>query len=133
MTNKIGIFDKPEVKFLVDIATEKIPVNGIWKTAIKLVLPALINGLDDRYGDRIPEPWQTYAEELITVTVQALEDKVLTEEELILITEKCATILNAEIDVPTLEEKEEAEAFLYILKSIASLIKGAVKDKKVVS
>lgn len=133
MTNKIGIFDKPEVKFLVDIATEKIPVNGIWKTAIKLVLPALINGLDDRYGDRIPEPWQTYAEELITVTVQALEDKVLTEEELTLITEKCATILNAEIDVPILEEKEEAEAFLYILKSIASLIKGAVKDKKVVS
>lgn len=133
MTNKIGIFDKPEVKFLVDIISERIPVNGIWKTGIKLVLPALINGLDDRYGDKIPEPWQTYAEELITVTVKALEDKVLTEEELDLIIGKCATILNAEIDVPILEEKEEAEAFLYILKSIASLIKGAMKDKKVVS
>lgn len=128
---KIGVLETQEGKFFAGIVAEEIPVNGVWKQGLKLTLPMLINGLDDKVGDKIPEPWQTYTEDLITALYEALQDKIITQEELDLILLKCSNIINAEIDLPLLSEEEEAMAFLFLLKSIASLIKSTFKKKEV--
>lgn len=128
--NKLGILTTEEGKFLARFISDEIPVNGIWKTGLKLVLPAFINGLDDKVGDKIPMPWQLHIEELVTALYVALQDKVLTDEELNDILTKCASIVNEQVDLPYLNEEDEAAAFLFLMQSIASLIKSAIKKKK---
>lgn len=129
--NKLGILTTEEGKFLAKIVADQIPVNGFWKIGLKLVLPPLLNGLDDKLGDKIPEPWQTYTEDLITALYEAFQDNIITDEELDLILQKCSEIINKEIDLPFLNEEDEAAAFLFLLKFIASTIKGALKKKQV--
>lgn len=128
--SKIGIFNRDEVDFLSSIVADQIPVNSFWKLGIKIVLPPLVDKLDDEFSDKIPEPWQTYAEEMVTLTVDVFKDKVVTDEEIDMVVAKCSDILNKEIDLPILEEEEEAAAFLFLLKFIAATIKGAFRKKK---
>jgi len=133
MTEKLGtkqgILHTDEGKFFAKIVAESIPVKGIWQQGLKLVLPSLINGLDDKVGDKIPEPWQSYTEDLITSLYDALQDKVITEEEEYIVVQKCATIMSAEINIPLIKEEDEVEAFLFLLKFIASQVKIAIKNK----
>ena len=128
--NKLGILTTEEGKFLAKIIADEIPVSGIWQTGLKLVLPAFINGLDDKVGDKIPMPWQFHIEELVTALYVALQDKILTDEELNDILIKCSNIVNEHVDLPYLNEEDEAAAFLFLMQSIASLIKSVLKKKK---
>lgn len=127
--SKIGVLETKEGKLFAGIIADEIPVNGAWKLGLKMLLPSLINGLDDKVGDKIPEPWQSYIEQLTTSLYDALLDNVVTEEELDNILSKCSTIINLEIDVPLMSEEDEALAFMFLLKTIASLIQGAFKEK----
>ena len=129
--SKVGILDSKEGKFFAGIIAEEIPVNGIWRQGLKMVLTSLINGLDDKVGDKIPSPWQEYTEELVTILYESLQDKVITEEEKTNILEKCSAIINEQVDVPLMNEQEEGLAFMFLLQSISSLIKGAFKKKDV--
>jgi len=97
---------------------------------LKLVLPALINGLDDKVGDKIPEPWQTYTEDLITALYEALHDNILTEEEEYIILEKCAEIMSAEINIPLIKDEDEVAAFLFLLKFIAAQVRSAIRKSR---
>ena len=126
--SKLGLFTPEEGKFFAGIMADEIPVKNIFiKQGIKLVLPAVINGLDDKVGDKVPEPWQSHIEDLVTVTYLALQDKVISDEESDKICEKCAEILNEEIDIPLMDEDQEAITFLFLIKTLASIIKGALK------
>lgn len=128
--DKLGIMTSEEGKFLAKIIADEIPVNGLWQTGLKLILPAFINGLDDKVGDKIPMPWQLHIEELTTSLYEAFQDKVLTDEELNDILEKCSGIVNEEVDLPYLSEDDEAAAFLFLMQSIASLIRSGLKKRK---
>lgn len=128
--DKVGLLTNEEGKFLAKIIADEIPVNGLWQTGLKLVLPAFINGLDDKVGDKLPMPWQKHVEELTTSLYVAFQDKVLTEEELNGILKQCTEIVNEEVDLPYLNEDDEAAAFLFLMQSIASLIKSALKKKE---
>lgn len=129
MGTKVGLMTREESNFLAKVIADEIPVNGVYQMAIKYVLPILFNSIDDRIGDKLPEPWQTYTEELITGIYTALQDKVLTEEELDVLIDKVANVLNAEVNLPLLEENDEVVVFMYLLKFIAAQLKVILKKK----
>lgn len=127
--SKVGLMTKDEAQFFGKLIAGEIPVNGVYKIALNFALPALLNGLDDKIGDKLPEPWQTYTEDLLTSVYNALQDKVLTDEEIATIADSVATILNVQIDVPLIDEDMELVAFQYLLKYIAATIKNIITKK----
>jgi len=127
--SKLGLMTKEEAQFFGKLIAGEIPVKGVYKSALNFALPALVNGLDDQLGDKLPEPWQTYAEDLITSVYTALQDKVLTDEEIGVITNNIATVLSAEVHIPLIDEEIELEAFQYLLKYLASTIKNVITKK----
>ena len=129
--SKVGLMTKEEGQFFGKLIAGEIPVKGVYKVALNFALPALLNGLDDKIGDKLPEPWQTYTEDLITSVYTALQDKVLTDEEISTITNKVATVLSAEVHVPLIDEATELEAFQYLLKYIAATVKNLITKQKV--
>jgi hypothetical protein len=129
--SKVGLMTKDEAQFFGKLVAGEIPVNGVYKVVVNFALPALLNGLDDKIGDKLPEPWQTYTEDLITSVYNALQDKVLTDEEITTITDKVATVLSAEVHVPLIDEATELEAFQYLLKYIAATVKNLITKQKV--
>ena len=120
---KEGLATRQEIKFLVDFAMGNVKLNIIYSTGIKLILPAVIDAIDNKVGDKLPEPWQTYTENLITSVYEALQDKVITDEELNQILEDVSQVLAAEIDIPLLEESDEILAFEYLLKFLAAQVR----------
>lgn len=129
--SKVGLMTKDEAQFFGKLIASEIPVKGVYKLALNFALPALLNGLDDNIGDKLPEPWQTYTEDLITSVYTALQDKVMTDEEIATITDKVATVLSAEVHVPLIDEATELEAFQYLLKYIAATVKNLITKQQV--
>ena len=127
--SKKGILTKEEEKFFGKLIADEIKIGGILGTAIKLVAPMLIRMPDDNFGDRIPEPWQTYLEQLTSMVFIALQDGVITKEEEVEIATYCSRIMNVEVDLPLLEEDDEAVTFLFLWKWIASLLRKLVREK----
>lgn len=124
---KVGIYTDVEGRFFAKVVANQIPVSGISKTAIKLVLPMLMNGVDNKVGDKIPEPWQSHAENLTTKAYEVFQDGVITDEEREGTITLCAEILNQEIDVPLIDEADEALLFITLLQVIAGAVLGAIK------
>lgn len=127
---KEGLATRQEIKFFVDLISENFDFGFVYNTGIKLILPILIDSIDNKVGDKLPEPWQTYAEDLITSVYEALQDKVLSEEEVEEILSNVAKILAAEINVPLMEEADEVMAFEFLLKFIATQIRVAIKNRR---
>lgn len=132
MTNgkKEGLATKEEVKILWKVASGNLPVPKVIKPVLAMLLPGFIDGLDNKYGDNIPEPWQTHLENMTTMVVAAVEDKVITKEEADEIAAYMAVVIDEKIDVPLIGDDVEAVVFLETSKLIAALIYGAVAKKK---
>lgn len=116
---KAGLATKEEVKVLWQVASGKINIPLVLRPIANIVIPSFIDGLDNKVGDRIPEPWQTHCENLVTLTVAALEDKVITIEEAHEISDYAAVVLNEKIDLPLIGEDTEAVMFMELLRMIA--------------
>jgi len=125
--SKIGILETKEGKFLGTFVADKMPVNGFWKQGLKMLLPAMINGFDDKFGDQIPEPWQTHLENLTTILYEVLQDGIVDENEIEIVQDLCANIIAEEVDTPLLNGQEEVAAYLFLIKSITSLVLTAFK------
>jgi hypothetical protein len=126
---KEGLATKEEIKVLWKIASEELPIPAILKPISNLVIPNLLDGLDNKVGDRIPEPWQTHCENLVTMVVKAVEDKVITEEEVEAITAYLAIVLDEHIDLPLLGDDAEALIFLETMRMLAVFLYNAMKKK----
>ena len=122
-----GLLTEEQEKFFAGVIADEVPVSGLWKLSLKWTLPILVGAIDDNYGEKVPEPWANYARQLFTSTYLALQDGKFSEEEQEQIVTLCADILNKEIDIPLLEEDDEAVVFLQLLKLIASLLKKGFK------
>ena len=127
---KEGLATKEEIKILWDLADDLIPIPGWLKPIVSITVPGIIDGMDNKVGDRIPEPWQTYCEDLITMTVEAAKDKKFTIEECEAIASYAAKVVDEKIDVPLLEDDIEAIMFLEIFRLLATSLYGmATKEK----
>jgi hypothetical protein len=125
--SKVGLLTKDEEQFYGKLIAGELGVGGILGSALKLVAPMLLRIPDDNWGDRIPEPWQTYLETLTTMVYESLQDNGITVEEENEIVLYCTKVMNAEIDVKWIDENDEEAAFLYMWKWIASLLRKFVK------
>jgi hypothetical protein len=129
MNSKVGLMTPQEAKFFAKLIADVSGLKGFNKIVASLVFPALLDGIDNKIGDKLPEPWQTYAEDLITATYTALQDGVLSDEEIDTITNSISAVLGAEIHVPLVDQEIEIETFQYLLKYLASTIKGMIAKK----
>ena len=124
---KQGLFTPQEVKVVWKLAADKLPIPVLLKPIANLFIPNMLDNLDNKVGDRIPEPWQTHLENVITMVVTALEDKEITEQEAKDIAVYCAMVIDEKVDVPLLDDDTEAVVFLETFKLLVALIYGAVK------
>ena len=104
---KEGLATKEEIKILYNIISGELPIPALLRPVANLVLPGMIDGLDNKVGDRIPEPWQAHCETLVTMVVNALEDKVITEAEVSEIMDYAAKVADEKIDLPLLKDDTE--------------------------
>ena len=128
--NKERLATKEEMKVLWKIVSGELPIPGILKPIANLVMPGILDGLDNKVGDRIPEPWQTHCENLVTMTVNAVEDKIITQEEVEGVMEYAAKIVDEKIDIPMLDDDVEAIVFLETFRLLAALLYSAFKKKE---
>lgn len=128
---KEGLATKEEIKVLYNAVSGELPVPTLLKPVANLVIPGLIDGLDNKVGDRIPEPWQTHCENLVTMTVEALKDKVITQEEVTQVLEYAAKVADDKIDIPLLADDTEAIVFIELLRLTSVLLYSGFTKKKV--
>ena len=126
---KEGLATKEEIKVLWQVASGVINIPVVLRPIANIVIPSFIDGLDNKVGDRIPEPWQTHCENLVTLTVAALEDKVITVEEAQQISDYAAVVLNEQIDLPLVGEDIEAVMFMETLRMLAVFLHGLLHKK----
>ena len=127
--NKEGLATKDEIKVLWSIASGELPIPTLVKPIVTMLLPGFIDGLDNKYGDKVPEPWQSHLENMVTMVIKALEDKVVSEQEAEEIAAYMAVVIDEKIDIPYIDDETEAIVFLEVTKLIASLIYSAFKKK----
>jgi len=128
---KEGLATKEEIKVLYNAVSGELPIPTLLKPVANLVIPGLIDGLDNKVGDRIPEPWQTHCENLVTMTVEALKDKVITQEEVTRVLEYAAKVADDKIDIPLLADDTEAIVFIELLRLTSVLLYSGFTKKKV--
>lgn len=128
--NKKGLVTKEEVKVLWRVAKGFIPMPKLVKPIADIVMPSLIDGIDNKYGDRIPEPWQSYLENLTTLVVKAVEDGVVTKEEAVEISDYAATVMNEQIDLKFFEKDTQLLIFVETLRMLAVFLYGFLNAKE---
>ena len=126
---KEGIATKDEFKILWDLVDDKLGIPGILKPIAKLAVPGILDGIDNKVAERIPEKWQIHCENIITMTVKAVEDKVITKQEANEIAEYCAVVIDATIDVPLLNDDVEAVMFLELFRLLSTGLYSLAKEK----
>ena len=125
--SKKGLLTKKEIKFFTNFLLGKIKVKGLLGKAMKWLLPSLLDKLDDNFGDRLPEPWQTFTEEIFTKLYMAMRDKVISDEEAADMIAYCEKIINEKIDLPMIGEDGEAVIYMTSLKTLSSYLRKALK------
>jgi hypothetical protein len=126
---KEGIFTRDEMKTTWKLVSEKLPIPAVLRPIANLVVPGMLDGLDDKVGDRIPEPWQTHCETLVTMAVKAAEDKIITQQEVEEVASYVAMVVDEKIDIPLIPDDTEAIIFLETFRLLAALLYGVFKDK----
>lgn len=127
---KDGLATKGEIKVLWKIAQDELPIPGWLKPILSITLPGIIDGIDNKVGDRILEPWQSHCEELVTMVVEAAEDKVFTKEEIEAIMVKAGSIVDERIDIEFLADDMEAIMFLELFRMLGAGLYAALHRKK---
>ena len=120
--SKKGWFTKEEGKFFAKILAGMLPVKGIFGKALKWILPIALNTIDDKFGDKVPEPWQTYIENLVTMVYTAANGKAMTAKEKEDIKMYCVRVMNVGIDIPFVDEDAETTIFMKAWQFAASII-----------
>lgn len=127
---KEGLATKEEIKILYTAFSGELPVPTLLKPITNMVIPGLIDGLDNKVGDRIPEPWQSHCETLVTMVVDALADKKLTEAEVVGVMEYAAKVADEKIDLPLLNDDTEAMVFCELLRMAGVLLYTSFSKQK---
>ena len=128
--SKEGLATKEEIKVLWKVVSGELPIPKLLKPVADLTVPGILDGLENKVGDRIPEPWQSYCENLITMVVKAVEDKVVTSKEAEEIALYAAKVSNEQIDLKILGNDLQALMFEELFRLLAILLFGVFTKKK---
>ena len=124
-----GIITKEMEAFWGKLIADNLSLNGLPKTLAGWGLPVLIRVIDDNYGDKVPQPWKDYATQLLTSVYLVVNDGSVDEQELQGTIDLCVTIINEKIDIPLVDEDDEAFIFQSTLKFIASFVFKQIRGK----
>ena len=127
---KDGLATKEEIKILWKVASGYIPIPVMVRPLANLFIPNLIDGLDNKYGDRIPEPWQTHCENLVTLVVHAVEDGVISQSEAEEIAEYAATVINEKVNLPLVNEDVQELIFIETIRMLAVFLYGLISKEE---
>lgn len=130
MNKKEGLATKEEMKILWKLASGELSIPKVLKPVLDMALPSIIDGLENRVTEKIPEPWQTHCEEIVTMVVEAVEDKVVTQEEADELASYLATVIDEKIDIPLVEAEVEAAIFLQLFKLISMALYSLFTKQK---
>ena len=127
--SKEGIATKEEMKVLWGMVSGKIEIPAILKPIANLVIPGILDGLENKVNEKIPENWQIICEDLVTKVVRIVEDGKITEEETKELGEYAAMVLDTKINIPLLDDTVEAVVFLEVFKLLAVMLYSAANKK----
>lgn len=130
MGTKEGLAEKEEIKVIWKLVSGELKVPALLKPVLDMALPSIIDGLDNRVGDRIPEPWQTHCENVVTMVVKAVEDKKFTQEEIEEISLYAAKVVDEKVDLPLLKDDVEAIVFIELFKVLSAGIWALMQKNK---
>lgn len=129
--NKKGLVTKNEVKVLWKVVSGFIPIPKALKPIANLFIPSLLDGIDNKYGDKIPEPWQSHLENLTTLVVKALEDDgKISEIEAVEISEYAAEVINENVDLKIFDKDTQLLLFVETLRMLAVFLYGVLNKNK---
>ena len=128
--SKNGIATKDELQILWKLVSGELGVPVIFKPLVNLIAPGIIDGIDNKVAERIPEKWQIICENLVTKVVVIVEDGTITEEEAQELGAYTATVVDTQIDVPLLEDDVEAVMFIELFRFLAALLYSYVNKKR---
>jgi hypothetical protein len=129
MSDTVGLMTPDEESFFGKLILNELQLKGLSKIIASLAFPKILGSIDNNICDKLPEPWKTNAQDLVTAFYTALQDGNISDEEIASITDKASVVLSAEIHIPLIGEDVELEAFQYLLKFLASTIKGMIAKK----
>ena len=122
MSERKGLLTKDQESFFADLLDDAIKfknpiLEGMDKTAFKLIISAVDNNL----ADRIPEDWKNPLEPVIDA---AMDERWEESAEL------AADLLNEKIDIPGIDEASEQAIFSGVLHLIVGAIIGRAEAEK---
>ena len=127
---KLGVMTKDEVKLFWKMGSKALPIPKIARPFVDMVAPGIIDGIENRVTERLPEVWQVHIENLTTFLGRALDDNVITKEEAVEISVYVGKVVDEKIDLTFLDDDIEAVMFVELFRVIAVGIYGVLKPKK---
>lgn len=128
--SKEGIATKEEIKVLWGMVSGEIGIPAVFKPIANMIIPGILDGLENRVTEKIPENWQIICEDLVTKTVAVLADGKITEQEAVELGEFAAKVLDTKIDIPLLDDSVEVVVFLETFKLLSVMLYNAVNKKR---
>ena len=119
---KKGILTKVEEKLWGKVIVSAFNFKGIIKMIATPIAPLLLRIPDDKWGDKIPEPWQSYIEQLTSMISKAFDDNKISSAEREEILLYCARIINTKIDMKIGSQQNQILVFYTIMQWIAGLL-----------
>jgi hypothetical protein len=123
---KKGILTKTEEKLWGRVIVSAFNFKGILKMIATVIAPLLLRIPDDKWGDKIPQPWQSYIEQLTSMISKAYADNVISTAEREEILLYCARIINTKIDMKVGSQQNQILVFYTTMQWIAGLLTKVV-------
>jgi len=117
---KKGVISPAIREMLAVWLDEKIYVGKVLEPFDKMIFKVLINQIDDRFGDNIPEPYKSKIEETL---ILIFEEKDLNEAVI-----RAFTFLDELVDIPFFDDESER----LIFEGLATLVAGILAKLNIV-
>jgi len=117
-----GLLSRAANSKIAEFADEKIVLKGWAETIDGPVIDQGLNFVDNTFGAKVPEPYQTEIREMI--------DHIVLDDDLVSAEEQLTNLMVLAIDVPWLDDENEKRLFSSLLNFIVSLLVFVLDKKK---
>lgn len=117
-----GLLSRAANSKIAEFADEKIVLKGWMETIDGPGIDQSLNFIDNTFGSKVPEPYQTEIRDMI--------DNIVLEEDITKAEGNLTDLMVMAIDVPWLDDENEKRLFSSLLNFIVSLVIFLLKMKK---